>query len=179
MAHRHPVAFGVALLAALALLAPAGHAQQGSSASDSTWTTPKTPWGHPDLQGVWALQTLTPLERPAEFADRATLTEEEAARIEEEAARNRWKEGTLEDHVAQREREAAGEIALKDREGFGEVSVRNLFAAIEERRDIGLDRFVYALGIRHVGQATARLLARTYLTLDGLLDGLAAAQDRD
>lgn len=76
-------------------------------------------------------------------------------------------------------REEAGEIALTDREGFGEVSVRNLFAAIEERRDIGLDRFVYALGIRHVGQATARLLARTYLTLDGLLDGLAAAQDRD
>ena len=70
----------------------------------------RTEFGHPDLQGVWALQTLTPLERPAEFADRATLTEEEVAQIEEAAARNRWKEGTLEDHVAQRELEAAGDI---------------------------------------------------------------------
>ena len=70
----------------------------------------RTAFGHPDLQGVWALQTLTPLERPEEFAGRATLTEEEAARIEEEAARNRWTEGTLEDHVAARRMEAAGEI---------------------------------------------------------------------
>ncbi len=47
-------------------------------------------------------------------------------------------------------------------EGFGEVSVRNLFAAIEARRDIALERFVYALGIRHVGETTAVALARGY-----------------
>ena len=70
----------------------------------------RTTFGHPDLQGAWALQTLTPLQRPEEFAGRATLTEEEAAQIEEEAAGSRWQEGTLEDHVAQRELEAAGEI---------------------------------------------------------------------
>ena len=85
----------------------AGEAEAPAAGGDATL---RTAFGHPDLQGVWALQTLTPLERPAEFADRATLTEEEAAQIEEEAARNRWTEGTLEDHVAQRELEAAGDI---------------------------------------------------------------------
>jgi DNA ligase (NAD+) len=53
---------------------------------------------------------------------------------------------------------------LKDREGFGEISVRNLFAAIEQRRAIALERFVYALGIRHVGETTAKVLARGYGT---------------
>ncbi len=52
--------------------------------------------------------------------------------------------------------------ALEKREGWGAQSVANLLRAIEERRRIGLDRFIYALGIRQVGQATARLLARTY-----------------
>ena len=75
-------------------------------------------------------------------------------------------------------READGTIALKDREGFGETSVANLFAAIEARRTISLERFVYALGIRHVGQANARLLARTYGSFTALLAGLGAAQDR-
>ena len=70
----------------------------------------RTPFGHPDLQGVWALQTLTPLQRPAEFAGRATLTEEEAAKIEEDAARDRWTEGTLADAVANRKLEREGVI---------------------------------------------------------------------
>jgi DNA ligase (NAD+) len=47
-------------------------------------------------------------------------------------------------------------------EGFGEVSVRNLFAAIDARREIALERFIYALGIRHVGETTALQLARAY-----------------
>jgi len=51
---------------------------------------------------------------------------------------------------------------LKQREGFGEVSVANLFAAIEARRTIPLDRFLNALGIRHVGETTAKVLARAY-----------------
>ncbi len=51
---------------------------------------------------------------------------------------------------------------LEAREGWGEQSVANLLRAIDERREIGLDRFIYALGIRQVGQSTARLLARTY-----------------
>jgi hypothetical protein len=48
---------------------------------------PKTPWGHPDLQGTWDYRTITPLERPREFADREFYTEEEAARLEGRAGR--------------------------------------------------------------------------------------------
>jgi DNA ligase (NAD+) len=51
---------------------------------------------------------------------------------------------------------------LKDREGFGETSSRNLFTAIEARREVSLERFLYALGIRHVGETTGRQLARAY-----------------
>jgi DNA ligase (NAD+) len=68
---------------------------------------------------------------------------------------------------------------LADREGWGEQSAANLIAAIAERRGIALDRFIYALGIRQVGQATARLLARSYLTLEAWRAAMAAAQDPD
>ncbi len=61
-------------------------------------------------------------------------------------------------------RDRAAEI--ESREGWGELSVANLMRAIEARRNIGLDRFIYALGIRQIGQATARLLARQYATLE-------------
>jgi DNA ligase (NAD+) len=54
------------------------------------------------------------------------------------------------------------EIRLEEYEGYGETSVRNLFNAIESRRAIALDRFIYALGIRHVGETTALALARGY-----------------
>ena len=54
------------------------------------------------------------------------------------------------------------EIKLETQEGFGEVSVRNLFAAIAARREIALERFIYALGMRQVGETTARALARGY-----------------
>ncbi|HTR14192.1 MAG TPA: NAD-dependent DNA ligase LigA [Roseiarcus sp.] len=51
---------------------------------------------------------------------------------------------------------------LSEWEGFGETSVRNLFEAIEARRTISLNRFLYALGIRHVGETNARRLARHF-----------------
>jgi DNA ligase (NAD+) len=53
-------------------------------------------------------------------------------------------------------------LKLEGIEGYGETSVRNLFAAIEERRRISLERFIYALGMRHVGETTALALARGY-----------------
>ena len=53
-------------------------------------------------------------------------------------------------------------LKLEELEGYGETSVRNLFAAIDERREIALDRFIYALGIRHVGETTGLALARGY-----------------
>ncbi|MFP4520322.1 MAG: NAD-dependent DNA ligase LigA [Oceanicaulis sp.] len=61
-------------------------------------------------------------------------------------------------------RNAAGELEpkLETREGWGEKSVANLFGSINERRTIALSRFINAMGVRHVGEETARLLARTY-----------------
>ncbi|MBT7976657.1 MAG: NAD-dependent DNA ligase LigA [Rhodospirillaceae bacterium] len=58
-----------------------------------------------------------------------------------------------------------GHAPLRDWEGWGETSADNLFAAIEEKRTISLDRLIFALGIRHVGQGNAKLLARRYENL--------------
>ncbi len=63
-----------------------------------------------------------------------------------------------------------GKLKLEEIEGYGETSVRNLFAAIRERREISLERFIYALGIRHVGETTARALARGYGTWEAFHD---------
>jgi len=69
--------------------------------------------------------------------------------------------------------------ALKTREGWGDLSVKNLIAAIEARRRISFDRFIYALGIRQVGQATAKKLALHYETLPRLRSEMQAAMDGD
>ncbi len=66
---------------------------------------------------------------------------------------------------------------LKKRDGWGEISATKLFDAIEARRQISLDRLIYALGIRQVGQATAKLLARNYGSLEALRAAMAAAVD--
>jgi DNA ligase (NAD+) len=75
------------------------------------------------------------------------------------------------------QRQETGEIDLTKRAGWGRKSVDNLLAAIEARRRLPLDRFIFALGIRHVGQNTAKLLARNYLTFDAWRAGLEAAAD--
>ncbi|TGD65047.1 NAD-dependent DNA ligase LigA [Tabrizicola sp. WMC-M-20] len=59
---------------------------------------------------------------------------------------------------------ANGLKRLKNREGFGETSARKLFAAIEDKRRIPLDRLIFALGIRHVGEVAAQILSRHYST---------------
>ena len=64
---------------------------------------------------------------------------------------------------------------LKDREGWGEASVKKLFDAIDQRRGVALDRFIFALGIRHVGETTARVLARAYGSADMFRDQMIAA----
>jgi hypothetical protein len=70
-----------------------------------TSTPPRTPWGEPDLQGIWSGETLTPMERPAKFAGKPVLTESEAEALEEDVASrpgrdDRSKRGTEKD-VAQ------------------------------------------------------------------------------
>jgi DNA ligase (NAD+) len=59
-------------------------------------------------------------------------------------------------------RDGASVLPLAEKEGWGPQSAANLFAAIEARRTISLERFIFALGIRHVGETTGRLLAKTF-----------------
>jgi DNA ligase (NAD+) len=72
-------------------------------------------------------------------------------------------------------RDARNSKKLRDREGYGEISVRNLFAAIDERRKIELNRLIFALGIRHIGEGNAKLLARHYGSFAAFRDAMLAA----
>src|SRR5712672_1510267 len=72
-------------------------------------------------------------------------------------------------------RDARSANKLAEREGYGETSVRNLFTAIDARRSIELHRLIYALGIRHVGEGNAKLLARHYGTIDAFREAMLAA----
>lgn len=75
-------------------------------------------------------------------------------------------------------RDAANLKKLKDKEGFGAVSAKKLFDAIEDRRSPPLNRFIFGLGIRHIGETTARLLARHYGSFEALrAAGIAAADE--
>jgi DNA ligase (NAD+) len=64
-------------------------------------------------------------------------------------------------------------------DGYGDISINNLLAAIEARRSIGFERVIFALGIRQIGQATARLLALHYETPDALMAATAPDADKD
>src|SRR5947208_3895673 len=71
------------------------------------------------------------------------------------------------------------QFKLEEIEGYGATSVGNLFAAIRARREISLERFIYALGIRHVGETTARALARGYGTWEAFHDAALAVAKGD
>ena len=68
---------------------------------------------------------------------------------------------------------------LRERDGYGETSVRNLVAAIEARRRIPLDRFIYGLGVRHIGETTAITLARGYGSAGAFLAAMDQVAARD
>ena len=79
------------VVSGIVALAPADAAGQSTPAAKArpaarTWTPAKTPWGEPDLQGVYSNRTITPFERPAEFAGKAELTGEETAELERRVA---------------------------------------------------------------------------------------------
>jgi DNA ligase (NAD+) len=74
-----------------------------------------------------------------------------------------------------RARDKRASSKLAEREGWGETSASKLFDAIDARRTIRLDRFIYALGIPHVGETTARLLARNYGTIERFTASMRAA----
>jgi DNA ligase (NAD+) len=73
-------------------------------------------------------------------------------------------------------RDGHGRPPLREWEGFGETSARNLFAAIEARRTVPINRFLYALGVRHIGETNARRLARHFHDFDAFR---AAAREAD
>ncbi len=77
------------------------------------------------------------------------------------------------------ELEARHGDALRTREGWGEKSASNLFAAIAERRSIPLDRLIFGLGIRHVGETSARLLARHYGAWTRFRAAMEAAREHE
>jgi hypothetical protein len=83
---RTVVAIVVGLLTAPAVVGGQSASTPGTPPA-KPFNAPKTPWGDPDLQGIWNFGTITPLERPAQFKDRATLTPEEVARLNEDEAR--------------------------------------------------------------------------------------------
>ena len=92
MSHRCLASKGVqATVIAVVSLAPALVAGQVASsavkptAAANPWTPPRTPWGEPDLQGMWDFQSTTPLERPRELTGKEVLTDEEAAEFERRA----------------------------------------------------------------------------------------------
>lgn len=77
--------------------------------------------------------------------------------------------------LQEREARKPADDQLVNKKGFGTKSVEKLFNAIEARRKIGLDRFIYALGIRHIGETTARDLAKALGTIDEFKRAVAAA----
>ena len=76
-------------------------------------------------------------------------------------------------------RDEAALATLLDRQGYGETSVRNLKASIEARRTIALDRFIFALGVRHIGESTALVLARGYGDVEAFLAAMDRVAERD
>jgi len=76
-------------------------------------------------------------------------------------------------------RDAKSNRPIREWEGWGEKSVANLFESINARREMPLDRFIYALGIRHIGETTARVLARSYASWAHFREEMEAARDRE
>ena len=111
-------AFGVAAavvgVIALLQLAPVpveGQAQQPTDPSDAEPATP-TPWGEPDLQGIWTTDYLIPLERPARFADQEFLTDEQRAELDQERARIIYQDTRYADRGS--EQDVGGRLQRRD-----------------------------------------------------------------
>ncbi|MDB5556800.1 MAG: ligA [Rhizobium sp.] len=75
------------------------------------------------------------------------------------------------------ERQRGALNKLENIDGFGKTSVGKLFAAINDRREVSLNRFIYALGIRHIGETNAKLLARAYGTYEAFETGVKDAAE--
>jgi len=76
-------------------------------------------------------------------------------------------------------RNAEALAALRERDGYGETSINNLVRSIEARRTIAMDRFIYGLGIRHIGENSSLILARGYGTATAFLAAMDKVAERD
>ncbi|MBU6139966.1 MAG: NAD-dependent DNA ligase LigA [Proteobacteria bacterium] len=77
------------------------------------------------------------------------------------------------------EREKFSENPLREKLGWGEKSIENLFLAINQKRQIPLEKFIYAIGIRHVGETTAKLLAQHFKSARNFLDVMLSLSKHD
>ena len=118
------------------------------------------------------------VERLKHFVSRAAFDIEGLGARQIEAF---WRDGwikTPRDIFTLEERFGPGQPRqVKHRDGWGEKSARNLFAAIDDKRSIPLARLIFALGIRHVGEASANILAAHYGSWSALRDAMRAAAD--
>ena len=87
---RHLVAAGLALTFAPAVGRAAQQADAAAPPKQTAWTPPRTPWGDPDLQGIWPSGEMTgvPLQRPERFGERAVVTDEEFAERQAQLVRS-------------------------------------------------------------------------------------------
>ena len=84
MSHHSVSAVVLSLLCASLASAPVFGQAPPRTEADPTWVLPRTPDGHPELQGFWTTQTFTPLERPEHLADQEFYTEEQAAELQQQ-----------------------------------------------------------------------------------------------
>lgn len=77
------------------------------------------------------------------------------------------------------EREKTAQNPLREKAGWGEKSIENLFFAINSKREIPLEKFIYAIGIRHVGETTAKLLASHFITYENFKNFMINSSEAD
>ena len=122
----------VAAIAALSLSAAAGQAQAPAAkkpAAAKKWTAPHTPWGDPDLQGVWNDATSTPLERPGQLGEKGILTDEEAAGFQE----------TLADNLSRDRRDGGAEVDVNRAYNEHWMDARRLKITADHRTSLVVD----------------------------------------
>ncbi|WP_198144930.1 NAD-dependent DNA ligase LigA [Pseudorhodobacter aquimaris] len=116
------------------------------------------------------------VERLRHFVSRAAFDIEGLGAKQVEAFyRDGWM-NTPADIFTLRARFGSGLQQLKNREGWGEKSALNLFDAIDEKRKVPLNRLIFALGIRHIGESSAKLLANRYTTWAAFEDAMTHAE---
>ena len=160
---RYRVLAGAVAIAAVAAVVPAAAQAQ---------EVPRTAWGAPDLQGVWDFRSLTPMERPTDFADQEVFTEEEAASFSEEVIRDQSRD--LQDPEAQA---ATGRVVPYNDFWFdwGSTVTTDRTSLIVDPPDGRIPELTPAAESRRAARATARQgVGRDEVSPGGWLDELSA-----